>query len=77
MITSAELLGLARQMDRAALALEHRDPALCPVMLLRLLEEELVLRAAEASVDEMLAARAVAASLRHRPRRWALVRRTA
>lgn len=72
-LSSAELLGLARQMDRAALAIEHRDATLCPVMLLRLLEQDLVLRAAEASVDEMAAARPTGRWLG----RWVLRGRTA
>lgn len=53
MITSDELLGLARQMDRAALAIDLGSPALCPPILLRLLEQELVLLAAQASIDEL------------------------
>jgi hypothetical protein len=73
---AAELFAPARQLDRAALAIDLHSPELCPTVVLRLLEEELVLRAAQATADEMVAARAVATSLRHhrahRPRllRW-------
>jgi len=67
-VSAAELFALARQLDRAAIAIDTRSPGICPVSLLRLLEEDLVQRAAAASVDEFLLARATA-SLR-RPRRW-------
>lgn len=57
-LTAAEILALARMMDRAALAIQLGMPGLCPVALLRLLEQELVMRAADASVEEILAVRA-------------------
>ncbi len=68
LVSSGELRALAHVLNRAQIALDTREPGMCPLSLLRLLEQDLEQRAAAAEVDEFLLARA-AASLR-RPRRW-------
>ncbi len=68
LVSSGELRALAHVLNRAQIALDTREPGMCPQVLLRLLEQDLEQRAAAAEVDEFLAARA-ATSLR-RPRRW-------
>jgi len=68
LVSSGELRALAHVLNRAQIALDTREPGMCPQVLLRLLEQDLEQRAAAAEVDEFLLVRA-AASLR-RPRRW-------
>ncbi len=68
LVSAVELRALAHVLNRAQIALDTRQPGMCPQVLLRLLEQDLEQRAAAAEVDEFLLARP-AASLR-RPRRW-------
>ncbi len=69
LVSSGELRALAHVLNRAQIALDTREPGMCPQVLLRLLEQDLEQRAAAAEVDEFLLARAVASP--RRPRRWA------
>ena len=75
LVSSDELFALARVLDDVVQARETGCQPHYPLLALRLLEEDLMRRAAEATLDELLLARAAASSLR-RPRRWALGRRS-